>query len=78
MSSWEDYLVQFELLAELNGWSAREKAIYLAANLRGAAQAVLGDLDITKRRDFTALITALGQRFSPANRTEMFRVQLKN
>lgn len=77
-SSWTDYKVQFELLAELNGWGDTAQAIYLAASLRGAAQSVLGDLDDKRRRSYSALTAALGQRFGPENQTELFRVQLKN
>ena len=77
-TSWTDYKVQFELLAELNCWDDTAKAVYLAASLRGSAQSVLGDLDGTRRRNYTALTAALGQRFGPENQTELFRVQLKN
>ena len=76
--SWTDYKVQFELLTELNGWGDSAKAIYLAASLRGSAQSVLGDLDDDRRRSYSALTAALGQRFGPENQTELFRVQLKN
>ena len=77
-TSWTDYKVQFELLAELNCWDDTAKAVYLAASLRGSAQSVLGDLDGARRRNYTALTAALGQRFGPENQTELFRVQLKN
>ena len=76
--SWTDYKVQFELVAELNGWGELAKAVYLAASLRGSAQAVLGDLDDERRRNYSSLTAALGQRFGPENQTELFRVQLKN
>ena len=33
VSSWDDYRTQLELVAELNGWDGRTKAIYLAASL---------------------------------------------
>ena len=52
VSSWDDYRAQFELVAELNGWDGRTKAIYLAASLQGTARAILGDLDSSKRKDF--------------------------
>ena len=77
-TSWTDYKVQFELLAELNCWDDTAKAVYLAASLRGSAQSVLGDLDCVRRRNYMALTAALGQRFGPENQTELFRVQLKN
>ena len=76
VSSWDDYRAQFELVAELNGWDGCTKAIYLAASLQGPARAILGDLDSSKRRDFSALIEALESRFGSKHQTEMYRAQL--
>ena len=76
VSSWDDYRAQFELVAELNGWDGRTKAIYLAASLQGPARAILGDLDSSKRKDFSALIEALESRFGSKHQTEMYRAQL--
>ncbi|PIK52641.1 hypothetical protein BSL78_10457 [Apostichopus japonicus] len=75
---WEDYIVQFELISELNGWDERTRALQLAASLRGPAQAVLADLDASKRRRFESLTDALEQRFGRANQTELFRTLLRN
>ena len=58
-SCWNDYAVQFEMLSEMNGWDNEVKMIYLAANLRGSAQSVLGDLDDDSRHDCRTLVTAL-------------------
>jgi len=77
VSSWDDYRAQFELVAELNGWDGRTKAIYLAASLQGQARATLGDLDPSKRKDFSALVEALESRFGSKHQTEMYRAQLR-
>ncbi|KAJ8022109.1 hypothetical protein HOLleu_39511 [Holothuria leucospilota] len=77
-SSWEDYQAQFEVVAELHGWSPAVMAMCLAASLRGEAQAVLADLNIHARRDYPSLVNALSRRFDPAHQTEVFRIQLKN
>ena len=77
-SCWNDYAVKFEMLSEMNGWNDKVKAMYLAANFRGSAQCVLGDLDDDSRHDYTALVTALNNRFGSNNQKELFRVQLKN
>ena len=61
--SWTDYKIQFELLAELDSWEESTKAIHLAGSLRGPAQSVLGGLDDKRRRVYSALTAALGQRF---------------
>lgn len=75
---WEDYVVQFELISELNGWAEQTKALQLAASLRGPAQAVLSDLESAKRRVFHCVVGALEQRFGQANQTELFRTLLRN
>lgn len=51
-ASWHDYTVQFELIAELNGWNMSALVIYLAASLLGFAQAALTDLDGNSRGEF--------------------------
>ena len=76
-SSLQDYLVQFELLAEINGWDDFTKAMELATSLRGQAQGVLSDLRPDLRRDYSALVNALTARFEPVNQTELYRAQMK-
>ena len=78
ISSWKDYRVQFELIAEMNGWNSPSMALELAASLRGPAQAVLTDLEPHERKNYTLLSTALRDRFQPENQTALYRVQLKN
>ena len=77
-SSWDDYQVQFELIAELNGWNTSTMAIYLAASLSDSAQAVLTDLDANSRRNYKALRDALSLRFGNGEKMEVFRSQLKS
>ncbi len=76
-SSWEDYYVQFEMVAEINEWSTHTKALELATSLRGSAMGVLTDLDVSQRRDYEVLVTALAARFEPANTAEIYRAKLK-
>lgn len=77
-TSWDDYQVEFKLIAELNGWNTSTMAIYLAASLSGCAQAVLTDLDKNPRRNYQALREALLLWFGNSGKTEVFRSQLKN
>ena len=76
-TSCRDYLVQFEMIADLNGWNAPTRALELATSLRGQAQAILSDLSALERSDFDKLVTALIGRFEPENQSEVFRAQLK-
>jgi hypothetical protein len=76
--NWSDYLVHFEIVAEINKWEEGEKALELATCLRGAAQGVLGDLRPENRRNFSHLVAALNTRFQPDNQAELYRAQMKN
>ena len=77
-TSWSDYLIQFELVAEWNKWNDYTKAICLAASLRGVAQSVLGYLDSTERHDYHSLVACLSLRFGTENQEELFWVKLNN
>jgi hypothetical protein len=77
-TSWRDYLVQFEMVAEINGWDEQTMALELATSLRAAAQGVLGDLRPDHRRSWTHLVSALTDRFEPDNQSELYRAQIKN
>ena len=77
-STWEAYLAQFEITAELNGWTAPEKAAFLATSLDGSAANVLGALPADQRKEYLALITALGTRFGCSVQIELNRVRLRN
>ena len=77
-SSWQDYLVHFEMVSEINGWDDNTKALELATSLRGSAQAILSDLRPDLRRSYTHLVAALTSRFQPSNQAELYRAQMKN
>ncbi len=76
-SSWEDYLVQFQMIAEINNWDSRTQALELATSLRGQAMGVLTDLDPEQRESYGSLVAALSARFEPSNTAEIFRAKLK-
>lgn len=77
-SSFQDYLVQFEMTGDLNKWDEGMKAMELATSLRGTAQTVLSDLRPEQRRDYNQLVSALTARFEPTNQTELYRAQIKS
>ncbi|MES9883163.1 MAG: C2HC-type zinc finger protein, partial [Sedimenticola sp.] len=76
-SSLQDYLVQFEIIAEMNQWSDTAKAMELVTSLRGLAQSILSDLSPAQRKDYPYLVTALTARFEPTNQSELYRAQMK-
>ena len=77
-SAWDAYRTQFEMLAEMNRWSNKEKATYLAVSLRGSALTVLSNLPIDSRCDYEALATALESRFGFTHQAELNRMKLRS
>ena len=77
-SLWESYLAQFEITAQLNGWSDQQKAAFLATSLTGSALNVLTNLPPGRRDDYKTLVSALESRFGTTHRTELSRVRFKN
>ncbi|KAJ8038231.1 hypothetical protein HOLleu_15592 [Holothuria leucospilota] len=66
------------MIAELNRWTQENRALYLATSLKGQARALLSDVDGVRRRNFTGLVTALKNRFGPANQTQLYWAWFKN
>lgn len=62
-TSWSDYIMQFEIIANANNWTASAKAAYLAGTLRGPALCVLKNLPATSRTNYQELVCALERRF---------------
>ena len=76
-SSWADYLVQFEIAAEVNNWTQRQKAMELATCLTGVARGILSDLDPKDRLDYEALKRKLTLRFEPEDLMGVYQSQLR-
>lgn len=77
-TDFDDFLSQFEITCEINGWQYREKSLYLANCLTGEARSLLSELDYDGRRDFDTLVEKLANRFGSVNRSEIYRTQLKS
>ena len=73
----DDYISQFEIIADLNKWDYRTKSLQLAGNLAKEACGLLGELNEGQRRDYDSLVHALKMRFGSMERAEMFRTRLK-
>ncbi|KAK3603895.1 hypothetical protein CHS0354_042905 [Potamilus streckersoni] len=78
LTHWQDYLLHFELLAEINQWDEHQKALELATSLRGAAQRVLSDILPDMRKTYRSLINALEARFEPGKLLELYRAHSKS
>jgi hypothetical protein len=73
----EEYLSQFQILSEVNGWNYNIKSLCLASSLKGAARAILNELDGDRRKDYDSLVHALHNRFGFLHRSEIFRARLQ-
>ena len=72
----EDYLAQFELIADLNSWNYRTKSLYLASSLSGDARGLLNELSFLDRKYYEKIVNVLTIRFASINRAEVFRGEL--
>ncbi|CAC5382459.1 unnamed protein product [Mytilus coruscus] len=72
-----EYLAQFEILAEINGWNYATKSLYLAGSLKGGARALLNELDKESRKDYDSLVKVLDNRYGSAEKSELFRAKLQ-
>ena len=77
-TDFDEFLSQFEITSEINGWQYREKSLYLASCLTGDARSLLSELDRDGQRDYGTLIEKLANRFGSVNRSEIYRTQLKS
>ena len=76
-TSFKDFLVQFELIAQLAEWDVQTMALELATRLRGSAVSVLSDLPHCDRTYYPTLVQALSNRFDPENQTQLYKAQLR-
>jgi hypothetical protein len=73
----DDYLSQFEILADLNCWNYETKSLYLAGSLKGDARTLLTELSSLQRRDYDRLVHILTLRFGSLNRAEIYKANLQ-
>lgn len=73
----DEYLAQFDIVSEINGWDLTQKALYLASSLTGGALSLLNELSPVQRRDFIKVTEVLQNRYGSENRAEIFRSRLQ-
>ena len=74
----EDYLAQFNITTEINGWNYKQKSLYLANSLTGNARSLLSELTEEQRKDYDTLVQKLTVRYGSQHRAEVYRAQLKS
>ena len=75
--SWEAFLAQFEIAAQMNGWNDEQKALFLATSLHGNATLILSNMSRNDRQDYAKLVTALTTRFGITHQADLARAKLK-
>ncbi|KAK3895061.1 hypothetical protein Pcinc_001229 [Petrolisthes cinctipes] len=76
--SWETYRVQFELLANQNGWDDRQRAVQLATSLKGASMEILVQLSVEERNSYRSLVEVLERRYGTIYQTEVYRARFRS
>ena len=66
------------MLATVNRWNTREKAVYLAVSLKGSAVNVLSGIPSGQLYDYNTLLAAIEARFGNGHQAELNRMKLKN
>ena len=60
----ENFFSHFEMVATINCWGDREKAVYLGYSLRGPALDVVSNMEAQRRFDYVSLKNQLSIRFN--------------
>ena len=70
-------MAEFELLAHAYCWDEHEKAVQLAASLKGPAVEVLGSLNAAQRSSYAELVSALERRYGHLHQAASYRVRFR-
>ncbi|KAH7968321.1 hypothetical protein HPB52_007711 [Rhipicephalus sanguineus] len=75
---WAAFLVQFESVATLNGWTVQDKAQVLVLQLRDAVAEYLEYIPEGIRSNYEALMSALESRFGDRHLLQLYLTQMKH
>jgi hypothetical protein len=76
--NWSEWLLEFDLYGEVNGWSESDKLRFLPICLKGIARKTLLDIPGALRVTYSAAISELSNRFTPICNSELFKVKLRD
>ena len=74
-TSWDDWRLHFEDVAEVNSWSADDKLKWLRVRLTGRAQRAFHRLPAESQATYAAATTAMQQRFEPKSRMTRYQAE---
>ena len=72
-----DHMCQFDILADYNNWSYREKGANLAMSLKDGAQQVLQELSPESRQDYNSIADTLKRRYDPDEKENLKRIEFR-
>ena len=75
--SFEDWIDQFESIAEINHWNDGQKLMWLKVRLTGRALMAYKKFSVTARGSFKNAIKALQERFEPESRKDLYRAEFQ-
>ena len=75
---WDSYISHFEVCAELGGWGQRDKALALAASLKGQARTYYMNLAPAERSSYVTVVYKLGQRFGNSRQHSVWLARLES
>ncbi|KAK2579094.1 hypothetical protein KPH14_008493 [Odynerus spinipes] len=77
-SSWEEYKIQFQTIAQINGWDEPKKSLALVSSLEGFARSVLTTLSVEKHTDWNAFVPALEFKYGTKNLANLSYLMFQN
>jgi hypothetical protein len=77
VDDFDEYLIQFEILAKLHKWDYQVKSLCLASCQTGNARAILTELNEAGQQNFNSLLSILGMHYGSIERSEIYRARLK-
>lgn len=77
-ADWSEYISQFEVCAEWNKWTEKQKMQQLYVSLRGKARNVIRHDGEEKTITYKELVKRLEQRFSPDGQKNLYLAMLRN
>lgn len=73
-----EYLMHFETCASINGWHDGEKAMFLAASLKGDSRKLLAGLPPEELKQYSKIVERLDARFGVEKQAELHQARLHN
>ena len=69
---YEDWIDQFESIAEINHWSDEQKLMWLKVRLTGRALMAYKKFTLTARGSFKNAVKVLQERFEPESHRDLY------